>query len=76
MENDATTPKPKKKKRNAYKPNQREERCDFCNKKYKACRPWQHFCSQRCRLNNGNERVSDALKALREQEKQQAQTGL
>ena len=67
MEQNNSKPK-KKRKRNAYKPNMFEANCKLCNKLFKACRPWQNFCSQKCRITSGNVRVSEALRALNQAE--------
>ena len=48
-----------------YKPNVRSEVCGYCEKPYEACRPWQKFCTQRCRLLSLNIRISEGLKLLK-----------
>ena len=42
--------------------------CDECGKNFRPARPWQHFCSPRCRNNFHNRETSRALQEAKDEQ--------
>jgi len=57
------------KKPEPYKPETRPAICanPRCKKRFKACRDWQRFHSERCRLETHNREIMEAVRRIRKE---------